>query len=85
MPKSMIGCKALLAQQALRAVETLFQTVLKRRIIHAVVDVLGNRRADYLGYWPRFHVCNCFKRLRLFGGQTDGHGLDWLHQRNYEI
>ncbi len=47
MPKSMIGCKALLAQQALRAVETLFQTVLKRRIIHAVVDVLGNRRANH--------------------------------------
>jgi hypothetical protein len=74
----------LLSEQATGSVKPTPETVLKRRVLLPVIDVLSYRRTNYFGHRARFNICDGFQRFCLLSRQTNGHGFDWFHTVNID-
>lgn len=59
--------------------ETASQTVLKRGIALAAVDMLCNRGSNHFRYREIFYARDGLQSFRLVSGESDGHGFDGFH------
>jgi hypothetical protein len=75
---------ALLAQQLFRALDSIFQAVLKVPIAAALFDVFSNRGPNNFSHGLIIDGRNRFERLGLVGGQPDRHRFGWFHDVNMQ-
>ena len=60
-------------------IQSILKVLLERRILLALIDMLGDRRANYLRHGPGVNTSDCFQRFRLLGGESNSHGFGWFH------